>query len=371
MNEIYKNGEFLRCGYTTGSCVTACAVAGARALLTGENVKEVSFVLTNGSRAMMEVVSCNISNDFAVTTVIKDGGDDPDVTTGMVIGAKVSLISKGIDISHGEGIGVATMEGLRVPVGYGAINPKPREAIISNLMEVAKEVSYGGGFGVEVFAPEGKSRAKSTYNSRLGIIGGISILGTTGIVEPMSEKALVETIKLDVDRWCMTNKETIIIAPGNYGREFGKELFGFDIDDAVKISNYLGEALDYIRFKGFKKVILVGHMGKLVKVAGGIMNTHSSYGDCRMEIMAAYGALLGVSSEAIEDILACITTDAAANILIRENLLEPVMTKIINRIIYHLEYRLGNNIVVDTVVFGKENMYFASWNMDGKSTNII
>ncbi|MGL5439246.1 MAG: cobalt-precorrin-5B (C(1))-methyltransferase CbiD [Filifactoraceae bacterium] len=361
MKKIYKNGEFLKSGYTTGSCVSAGALAGAKLLLTGEVSAEVKFMLANGDSGVMELKACYMKDGMAISEVIKDGGDDPDITTGMIIGTRLRLIESGIEIVGNEGIGVVGVQGLRVSKGQWAINPKPKEALIKNLELVKKELGYTGGFWVEVFAPEGELRAKNTYNARLGIKGGISILGTTGIVEPMSEVALVETIKLDMDRWFLNNKESIIIAPGNYGKDYCQRVLGFKIDEAVKISNYLGEALDYIRFKGFKKVLFVGHMGKLVKVAGGIMNTHSSYGDGRMEIMAAYGALEGASKELIGEILLSTTTDRACELLEAEGILDRVMKRIVDRIIYHLKYRLGMDINVDTVLFGKdESMTFSS-----------
>lgn len=361
MKKIYKNGELLKSGYTTGSCVTAASVAASRLLLTGIKSDEVIFSLANGEQGKMEIKSSYLKDDIAVSEVIKDGGDDPDVTTGMIIGVRVSLTDADIEIKGGEGIGVAMVEGLRVSKGEVAINPKPKEAIVKNLQKVKSELEYQGGFRVEVYAPEGMKRAKKTYNARLGIEGGISILGTTGIVEPMSEAAIVETIKLDIDRWYINNKESIIIAPGNYGKDYCQRVLGFQIDEAVKISNYLGEALDYIRYKGFKKVLFVGHMGKLVKVGAGIMNTHSAYGDARMEVMASYTALMGGNQQLIEDILSSSTTDRVCELLAKNNLINEVMTKIIERIIYHLKYRLGEGIQVNTVLFGKDEvMTFSS-----------
>lgn len=149
------------------------------------------------------------------------------------------------------------------------------------------------GLDVEISVPGGDEIAKKTYNPRLGIVGGISILGTSGVVDPMSEKALIDTIKVVVDRQHAKDPEHILIAPGNYGRDFCREELGLDIENAVPVSNYIGEALDYIRYKGFKKILFVGHTGKLIKTAAGIMNTHSSYADGRMEIIAVHSALWG------------------------------------------------------------------------------
>lgn len=352
---VYKSGKILKSGYTTGTCACSAAVAGATYLLKKEKIEFVSVKLPIGKEVVIPVFCEKIKNDESVFYTVKDGGDDPDITTGMKICARVRLTDEDIVLTGGEGIGIAKVDGLRIKNGEYAINPVPRKNILDNLKSVAEKNNYKGGFYVEIFAPEGIERGKKTFNERLGIEGGISILGTTGIVEPMSEKALVETIKLDVDRWISTKGKNILIAPGNYGREYCKEHLGFDLDAAVKISNYVGESLDYISFKECKDVLLVGHMGKLVKLAAGIMNTHSSYADGRMEIIGAYTALAGGNQSTISRILSCTNTDLAIDILKEEELFDKVINFIIERIIYHLNYRYKGNGKVDVIIFGKDN----------------
>ncbi len=348
---IVQKGEKLRMGYTTGTTATVASVAAGRMLLTGERVTEAKVTLPQGEEAILEIAGYRVLEDSCTCVVLKDGGDDPDITHGAEIHAKVSLRNEGIEITGGTGVGIVTTDGMRCPKGEYAINPVPRKMIKENLEALSKELDYGGGFSVEISVPEGEKLAKQTYNPRLGVIGGISILGTTGIVWPMSEKALVDTIKVELDRKFSDNPDSVIIAPGNYGQDYCKNNLGIDINDAVKISNFLGEALDYISYKGFKNVLLVGHTGKLIKVAGGIMNTHSSYGDCRMEIISAYVALLGGSSGTVERILDCVTTDQAMDIVRNEPYYEKLKIKLAERVKYHLDFRLKGKTDIEFIMF--------------------
>lgn len=354
---VVKNGERLRTGYTTGTTATVAAVAAAKMLITGESVHEARVSLPQGDEAMLEVKSCRIHDNTCTAVVLKDGGDDPDITHGTEIYASVSLTPKDIEIKGGKGVGTVTTEGMRCAKGEPAINPVPRKMIKDNLKSLASSLDYSGGFSVTISVPEGEKLAKQTYNPRLGIVGGISILGTTGIVWPMSEKALIDTIKVELDRKYADNPEYVIISPGNYGQDYCQNNLGIDINDAVKISNFLGDSLDYIAYKGFKKVLLVGHTGKLVKVAGGIMNTHSSYGDCRMEIISAYSALIGADSDTIGNILNCVTTDQAMDIIKEKEYYSSLKKKLAERVKYHLDFRLKGKTEIEFIMFTTDKMH--------------
>ena len=354
---VVKNGERLRTGYTTGTTATVAAVAAAKMLITGESVHEARVSLPQGDEAMLEVKSCRIHDNTCTAVVLKDGGDDPDITHGTEIYASVSLTPKDIEIKGGKGVGTVTTEGMRCAKGEPAINPVPRKMIKDNLKSLASSLDYCGGFSVTISVPEGEKLAKQTYNPRLGIVGGISILGTTGIVWPMSEKALIDTIKVELDRKYADNPEYVIISPGNYGQDYCQNNLGIDINDAVKISNFLGDSLDYIAYKGFKKVLLVGHTGKLVKVAGGIMNTHSSYGDCRMEIISAYSALIGADSDTIGNILNCVTTDQAMDTIKEKEYYALLKQKLAERVKYHLDFRLKGKTEIEFIMFTTDKMH--------------
>lgn len=357
-----KNGKKLKYGFTTGSCAAAAAAAAAAMLFSGEKVSEAEVILPAGEKTTMQVSEIDIDKGTVCCTVIKDGGDDPDATHGAGISACVSKepISSGtlaetrdrITLLGGCGIGIITAKGLQCSVGEPAINPVPRQMIFENVQRIRRK--YGKEeepIYIEISVPCGAEIAKKTYNPRLGIVGGISILGTTGIVDPMSEKALVDTIKTVIDKQYQENPKRILIAPGNYGREFCREYLGLDIAKAVSISNYIGEALDYIKFKGFEEILLVGHTGKLIKLAAGIMNTHSSYADGRMEIIGMHSAVCGADCDTVKAIAECITTDEAFALIQEKNYYEEVKARILEKVLYHLHFRLKGQVKVETVLF--------------------
>lgn len=350
-----KNGKKLKYGFTTGSCAAAAATAAAAMLLSGEKMQEAEITLPSGETVSLPVVDAELKPEQVICAVIKDGGDDPDVTHGARIFAKVSRSQvPGVLLKGGEGVGVVTAKGLQIAEGEAAINPVPRRQIAENLRRIAAGCHYDlqeKGLEVVISVPGGAEIAKKTYNPRLGIVGGISILGTTGIVDPMSEKALIDTIKTVIDKAYAENPKRILIAPGNYGRDFCKEVLGLSIDRAVPVSNYMGEALDYIRYKGFEEVLLVGHTGKLIKLAAGIMNTHSSCADGRMEVIGVHSALCGADTETVKGIMQCITTDQAFDLLKEKPYYEAVKASILEKVMYHLAFRLKQTIRIETVLF--------------------
>jgi len=347
----------LRSGITTGSCAAAAAKSAAIMLLTGEYINTVSIkTKTKIGTSLFIDISGHIKNGSSVScSVIKDAGDDPDVTNGIRIMATVSKTESGIVIDGGEGIGRVTKPGLKIPVGHAAINPVPLEMIESEVREECLRHKYDGGFHILISAPQGVEIAKHTMNERLGIVGGISILGTTGIVEPMSEKAVIDTIKAEIDVNIAGGKKTLLITPGNYGKDFAGSELGFDIESAVKCSNFIGETLDYVKLAGISNITLVGHAGKLVKLAGGIMNTHSNIADCRMEIIAAHCALAGASREVIREIMDCITVDAAIEIMINNNINEQVWESIGQKMGFYLKERTKGTVSVEYIVFTQEH----------------
>ena len=271
----------------------AAAKAAAVMLLTGRRLETVALLTPKGIRLTLPVEEIRAEADRVSCAVRKDGGDDPDVTTGSLIFAEVSR-RDGTDIviDGGKGVGRVTKPGLDQPVGAAAINSVPRQMIRACVEEVQALADHRGGLRVVISAPEGEALAKRTFNPRLGIQGGISILGTTGIVEPMSEKALVDTIAVELRQRREQGAAYALLTPGNYGADFIREGLGLDPDRAVQVSNFIGDGVDLCRQLGFRGALLVAHVGKLVKLAGGMLNTHSRYGDCRLELLAAHAALL-------------------------------------------------------------------------------
>ena len=245
--------------------------------------------------------------------------------------------------------------GLDQPVGAAAINSVPRRMIEENVREVCALCGYDGGVSVVISVPEGEALAKKTFNPRLGIVGGISILGTTGIVEPMSEQALVDTIRVELRQRRELGAEYVLLTPGNYGgADFIRDSIGIDPRTAVLTSNFIGDALELSRELGFHGALLIGHIGKLVKLAGGMWNTHSKFGDCRMELLAAHAASLGLRPEKVSELLACVMCDDAIRILKEEAAdMTRCSARLAGRIEFHLQHKCGE-MEIGAMVFSKE-----------------
>lgn len=313
----------LRSGYTTGTCASAAAKAAAVFLLEKRMPGTVAVHMPEGKVSFWEpepeegteqaaaVLSGNgdILKNAGYWLVYKDSGDDPDVTNGTRICAGVFPVGEaefqklvrsgpgyyledfpGLYLNGGTGIGMVTKPGLSCPVGHYAINPVPRRMILSAVDEVRRGVGYAGFLEIRLMIPEGVLLAEKTFNPNLGIVGGISVLGTTGIVEPMSEQALVETVRLDIRMRAAVGEKTLLMTPGNYGEAFLQERLGVSLGQAVKCSNFIADSVEIAAEEGFSRILLVGHIGKLVKVTGGVRNTHSRYGDRRMELMERLAA---------------------------------------------------------------------------------
>lgn len=347
----YHGGQALRRGWTTGTCAAAAAQAAALLLLTGKVPAELRLDTPGGLTFTLPVEQPHLDGDAAVCTVRKDAGDDPDITNGVGITAAVRRAPEGVMIDGGAGVGRVTRPGLAMPVGAAAINPGPRAQITAALERAARECGYTGGFSVIISAENGEELAKQTYNGHLGVVGGLSILGTSGVVEPMSEKALVDTILLELDSLYAGGQRTAFLCPGNYGADFARDTLGLDLEKAVKCSNFIGEALDHAVFRGFDDILLVGHAGKLVKLAAGVMNTHSSVADGRQEIFTAHAALCGAGRETLEGLMQSISVDACIELLDREHLREPVLARIESEVEKRLALRLRGRGHVEFILF--------------------
>ncbi len=352
---VYKNQKKLRCGYTTGSCAAAAAKAAAAMLLSGERIPYVDLMTPKQIPLHLEILDIQRTPDAVRCAVRKDGGDDPDVTDGILVYAEVSRMADGIRIDGGRGVGRVTKPGLEQPVGAAAINQVPRRMIRENLEEVCRKYGYEGGLLAVLSIPQGEELAAKTFNPRLGIVGGISVLGTSGIVEPMSKQALTETIRVEIRQKVANGAEYLLIVPGNYGLDFLEESgCGLNPEDAVKCSNFVGEALDAAVENGAKGALLVGHIGKFVKLAGGIMNTHSHNADARMELLTVHAALLGAPVELLQRMMACVTTDDALGYLKEAGLLQPVMERLMERMEFYVDQRAQGRLELGIVTFSKE-----------------
>ena len=362
--EKYVNvdGKELRLGYTTGSCAAAASKAAAMMLLTGKRVDNIKLHTPKGIELDLTVEDITIEKDRVSCAIRKDSGDDPDVTNGALIYSEVTLTDEEgtVEIDGGFGVGRVTKPGLDQPVGNAAINSTPRRMIRENLLEVMEMTGYDGGLKAVISIPLGEELARKTFNPRLGIEGGISVIGTTGIVEPMSEAALIETIRVELRQKKELGCEYVLLTPGNYGSDFIRDGLGIDPDMAVQTSNFIGDSLDYCVELGFKGALLIGHIGKLVKIAGNMMNTHSKYGDCRMEILGSAAAVYGVKPETAKYILGCAACDEAVRVLREEGIDIPTLELVSERIDHNLANRafkacdIGQTFETGAIMFSKE-----------------
>ena len=247
--------------------------------------------------------------------------------------------------------GRVTRPGLDQPVGNAAINHVPREMITREVQEVCRICDFHGTLHILISVPDGEALAERTFNPRLGIVGGISILGTTGIVEPMSSQALKETIRVELRQQRAEGQTIAAVSPGNYGLDFMQQTYGYDLDRSVKCSNFIGETIDMAAELGFSAMLLTGHIGKLIKVAGGIMNTHSHEGDCRMELLAAAGIRENVSLKCLKKILDCVTTEEALAFIDAEGKKEDVMEDIMKKIDFYLKKRAAGRLQIACIVY--------------------
>ena len=348
-----KSNRFLKKGYTTGSCAAAAAKAAVMTVLNDEIVITTQITLPKGESISIDITDTQIDGDSVTCTVKKYSGDDPDITNGILVCATVRKNSGGIKIDGGVGVGRVTRNGLDQPVGNAAINSVPRQMIRNSINEICGD--YDGGFDVIISVPNGEEIAKKTFNSRLGIEGGISILGTSGIVEPMSEKALLDTIFLELNTRKSAGDSIAVLVPGNYGEDFAKKTFG--IKNTVQCSNYIGDAIDYASDLGFSDILIISHMGKLVKLGSGIMNTHSNMADCRMELFAAHTAMYCADCQLIHNIMTCVTTDQVLDLLEERNLTKQVMTSVLEKIDMHLTHRVGEQVKIGAILFSNQHGY--------------
>lgn len=355
---IIKNNQKMRFGYTTGSCAAGAAKAAALMLLSGKEAGEIELLTPKGIRLNLEILHVRMEEGQVSCAVKKDGGDDPDMTSGLEIFARVTKrAEKGIVIDGGVGVGRITRKGLEQPVGSAAINKVPRSMIQKELKELSTRYGYEGGFSVLISVPGGAAVAEKTFNPKLGIVGGISILGTSGIVEPMSESALIRSIQVEMKQQFENGSRYLLVTPGNYGAAYLKEHMNLPFEKSVKCSNYVGETVDMAVDMGAEGILFVAHIGKFVKVAGGIMNTHSRCADARAELMAANALRAGASRETACKILETVTTDEALAILKEDGCLEGTIKEITDRISASLKHRSYGRILTGAVIFSNEYGY--------------
>ena len=340
-HSIRSGQKRLRCGYTTGTCAALAASGAARLLLTGETPQTLSVVTPKGWTVEVVPAFGVLERGAARCGVVKDAGDDPDTTNGCTVVAEARRIDAGITVDGGAGVGRVTRPGLDQPVGAAAINRVPRRMIADAVQEICDAAGYTGGVAVTISVPGGEQIAARTFNPNLGIVGGVSILGTSGIVEPMSEQAVIDSIALEIRQAALSGKR-LILTPGNYGLDFlrqhGLDALGVPV---VRFSNYVGDALDAAASEGVEQILIVGHAGKLVKLAGGIMNTHSRVADCRNALFCAYAAVRGADTALCRALMDAVSADACIALLDAAGMRPAVVEALLDAVQSRLERRVS------------------------------
>lgn len=369
---VDANHKQMAYGYTTGTCSAAAAKACVYRALAKEVLHQIPIDTPKGWRLMLDVyqqealdikqldLSWFGEEEIVICAVRKDAGDDPDVTNGILVYATISCEAYEVAqkdkcteviIEGGTGVGRVTMPGLNQPIGAPAINEVPRKMITQAVLEACEELDFVGSVKVLISIPEGVEIAKKTFNERLGIVGGISVLGTSGIVEPMSKQALLDTIRVELKVQKEKGTKHLIIAPGNMGMDFMRNTYHYDLDQAVKCSNFVGETLDMAVEMGFRSIVFVGNIGKAVKLAGGIMNTHSKEADCRMEILASLSLLAGATGEEAREILQSLTTEDVLSKMKEKAWFADMLKLLLEKITFYLQNRVGKEVAVGALTF--------------------
>lgn len=366
---MMKNQKQLRCGITTGTCAAAAAKGAAALLIAGVSQEGVKIQTPKGVTVTVPMKISESSCDRCECMVIKDSGDDPDVTNHAEIYVSVEKLSDDAEVSQsaftdqeypglwldgGEGIGRITRQGLEQQIGQAAINTVPRQMIFEAVGEICKAYEYRGKLLITVRIPEGRKLAERTFNPVLGIEGGISVLGTSGILEPMSEKAIVDTIEAQIRQLRAQGEKRLLITPGNYGQGYVSNYLKLDLGQSIKCSNYIGETLDLAISYGMEDFLLVGNIGKLIKLAAGIMNTHSKVADGRGEIMALHAVLQGGTGEMARELMSCITTEEMLGKLEMWGLKGAVMESLCDKIQEHMSRRAGNRLRFGVILFSEK-----------------
>lgn len=376
---VIKNQKRLRLGITTGTCSAAAAQAAAMQLLLGVESHAVTLRTPKGMTVSVPVYLLESDSRKASYKVVKDSGDDPDVTNGTDVCVTVEFVKQRVceqkdgsqdrscaftsesfpylTLDGGIGIGRVTKEGLEQAVGQAAINRVPRQMIFAAVADVCEKANVCEPLHITVWMPEGETLAKRTFNPKLGIEGGLSILGTSGILEPMSEQAIVATIETEIRQLHAVGEEKVLVTPGNYGQAYASEYLGLDLAKSVKSSNYIGDTIDLAISYGMKDFLLVGNIGKLVKPAAGIFNTHSKVADGRGEIFAVHAAMAGAGANVVQEIYNCINTDRMLDVVEREGLREDVMQSILAAIEKHVYDRIGDAMRFGVIVFSEKYGY--------------
>ena len=302
----------LRSGLTTGSCATATSLAAARLLLTGQESDAVEITLPKGKQVQMRLEFCRRDGERAEAGTIKDAGDDPDVTHGALLFSQVRLLAEpGVRFVAGQGVGTVTRPGLVLGVGEPAINPVPRRMIGEHLQQLASGCGYAGGFEVTVNVRDGEQLALKTMNPRLGILGGLSILGTSGIVRPFSCSAYIASIHQGIDVAHANGYTHIAACTGNASEDTMRRVYALPEIALIEMGDFVGAVLKHLRKVPVARLSLCGGFGKISKLAAGHMDLHSRHSSIDLPQLAAWAVDSGADATLQAAILGANTSQQA------------------------------------------------------------
>ncbi|MEM3172157.1 MAG: cobalt-precorrin-5B (C(1))-methyltransferase [Candidatus Nitrosotenuis sp.] len=362
MSEVEKPRHKLRTGFTTGSCATAAAKAGVLAIINQKKIDVAEILLPKGNRLTLNISKCEFDMKSARCSVIKDGGDDPDVTHGAEIISEVYITDKKnqIEIDGGEGVGRATKPGLGLEIGTAAINPTPKKMIIENLIETGKKILQTNGIKVIITVPNGKELAQKTDNPRLGILGGISILGTTGIVIPYSTASFAAAIRQSLDVTLAMNGDTVVLTTGGRSEEFSKKIIELPDHCFVQMGDFAGYTIQQCAKKGIKKAYVAGFVGKLAKIATGVKQTHVKGSKVDMEFLSMLARKCGASEQTIQKIRAANTARHVQEIIM-EDKVEGFFSAICSEVYRHMRAHSDNSVELEVILFDFDGVALARY----------
>ncbi|MEM2160902.1 MAG: cobalt-precorrin-5B (C(1))-methyltransferase [Candidatus Nitrosotenuis sp.] len=320
MSETDKPRQKLRTGFTTGTCATAAARAALVSILTQNAINTIEVSLPKEKKLTINIASCRFDNTTSRCSVIKDGGDDPDVTHGAEIIVDLQLTDNigQIEIDGGEGVGRVTKPGLGLEVGSAAINSTPKKMIIQNITEVGRSVLQKNGIKVMISVPKGREIAPKTDNPRLGIVGGISILGTTGIVIPYSTASFAASIRQSLDVTIAMGDNTVVLTTGGRSEDFAKKEISLPDHCFVQMGDFSGYTIQQCAKKSIKKAYVAGFIGKLTKIAMGVKQTHVKGSKVDMDFLANIAQKCNAKKETLEHIRKANTARHVQEIIVKD-----------------------------------------------------
>ncbi|MDH3313502.1 MAG: cobalt-precorrin-5B (C(1))-methyltransferase [Nitrosopumilus sp.] len=342
----------LKTGYTTGSSATAAAKAALLLILGQKKIENVEILLPKRSFIKIPVYSCEFESDKAKCSVIKDGGDDPDVTHGAEIIVELSLTEKinQIEIDGGEGVGIVTKPGLGLEINKPAINPVPKRMIIENLREVGKQILLEKGIKVVISVPKGRELGPKTDNPRLGIVNGISILGTSGIVIPFSTASYAASIRQNLDVAIAMGNDTVVLTTGGRSEDFAKKIVDLPEHCFVQMGDFSGYTIQQCAKKNIKKAYVVGFIGKLAKMAAGVKQTHVKGSKVDMNFLAELAKKVDAKENVIQSIKKANTARHVSEIIL-ENNVKGFFELICSETHKHMRNHSEQKVPIDVILF--------------------